>query len=60
MENDLLTPDELVERWKGAVSVRTLDQWRYLGKGPSSIKIGNKVRYKLADVVAWENRDPGK
>lgn len=50
----LLTPKHLVERWEGAVSERTLGQWRYLNKGPTYIKLGNKVRYKIQDVLDYE------
>jgi predicted DNA-binding transcriptional regulator AlpA len=32
---------------------RTLDQWRYQGRGPAYIKVGGSVRYALADVEAW-------
>lgn len=32
---------------------RTLGQWRYIGKGPKYVKIGNAVRYRKADVDAW-------
>ncbi|WP_330354463.1 helix-turn-helix domain-containing protein [Streptomyces chartreusis] len=33
--------------------VATLAQWRYLGKGPRSIKIGRHVRYRWADIEQW-------
>jgi predicted DNA-binding transcriptional regulator AlpA len=32
---------------------RTLDQWRYQGRGPTYIKVGGSVRYAFADVEAW-------
>lgn len=32
---------------------RTLGQWRYLGKGPAYVRVGNHVRYRRADVDAW-------
>lgn len=31
----------------------TLRKWRQQGCGPSFIKIGRAVRYKLDDLVAW-------
>jgi hypothetical protein len=31
----------------------TLYQWRYLGIGPRSGRVGRHVRYDPADVVAW-------
>jgi hypothetical protein len=32
---------------------RTLDQWRYLGRGPRYIKVEGHVRYRRSDVDAW-------
>jgi predicted DNA-binding transcriptional regulator AlpA len=33
----------------------TLDQWRYLGRGPKAIKVGRTLRYRWSDVEAWLN-----
>lgn len=35
------------------VPVATLYQWRYLGYGPKSRRVGRYVRYEPADVRAW-------
>ena len=35
------------------VSERTLEFWRYAGKGPAYVKVGKRVRYRLADVEAY-------
>ena len=51
-EEKLLTAEELAERWK--IAVRTLDGWRAAGKGPVWLKIGGQIRYRLADVLAYE------
>lgn len=48
-----LTPLELAERWK--VKGRTLEGWRYHGKGPRFIVIGSRVRYPLEEVERFEN-----
>lgn len=32
---------------------RTLEDWRLNGVGPRYIKLGQLVRYRLADVDAW-------
>jgi hypothetical protein len=32
---------------------RTLRQWRYLGVGPTYLKVGAAVRYRPRDVEAW-------
>ena len=42
----------LAERWR--VSKRTLEQWRWQGKGPKYLKIGGRVAYRLADIEAFE------
>lgn len=57
MADELLTPMELVKRWKGSVSVTTLKQWRYLGKGPKYVKIGQSVRYRIEDIETWEKEN---
>jgi predicted DNA-binding transcriptional regulator AlpA len=31
----------------------TLDQWRYLGRGPKAIKVGTTLHYRGSDVEAW-------
>ncbi len=47
-----MTQKELAERWH--LSPRTLEQWRWLGKGPKFLKIGARVLYREEDVAAWE------
>lgn len=34
-------------------SVRTLQDWRFRGVGPSYIKIGRSVRYRLSELDAF-------
>ena len=51
-EDELLTTEELATRWK--VAVGTLENWRHQGKGPTWLKIDGQVRYRLADVLAYE------
>lgn len=31
----------------------TLENWRYLGKGPRWVKVGRTVRYDRPDLDAW-------
>lgn len=50
----LLSPEELVKRWGGAVTTRTLANWRAEDKGPRFMKIGRAVRYRLDEVEKWE------
>lgn len=51
-----LTETELAERL--GVHVTTVKQWRQQSRGPAYIKAegggGGTVRYRLADVEAWE------
>lgn len=46
------TQDEVAERWK--ISPRTLEQWRWLGKGPRFLKIGGRVLYPDAELDRHE------
>ncbi|MFC7478427.1 helix-turn-helix transcriptional regulator [Dankookia sp. GCM10030260] len=43
---------ELALRWN--LSPRTLERWRWLGKGPAYLKLGGRVAYRLEDVEAHE------
>ncbi|MBT2401269.1 AlpA family transcriptional regulator [Streptomyces sp. ISL-100] len=51
----LATPDE-VAMFLG-LPTQTLAQWRYLAKGPRSIKVGRHVRYRWTDVERWLDRN---
>lgn len=43
---------ELALRWN--VSPRTLERWRWLGQGPTFLKLGGRVVYRLEDIEAFE------
>jgi Helix-turn-helix domain len=47
-----LDQNQLAARWR--MSPRTLEQWRWQGRGPRYLKIGGRVVYRLADVEAFE------
>lgn len=49
-----LSPQEVQERWSGAVSVGTLANWRSAGAGPVYLKLGAKVRYPLDELELFE------
>lgn len=49
-----LTPEELVKRWRGTITLRTLANWRSCKEGPKPTKIGGKILYRLDVVEAWE------
>lgn len=60
-----LKPEELVARYRGEITEKTLSNWRGAGTGPPFTKIGFKVFYALKDVEAWEasrrtTRTPGR
>ncbi|MEP4197266.1 MAG: helix-turn-helix domain-containing protein [Aliishimia sp.] len=48
------TQEQLALRWQ--MSPRTLEQWRWLGKGPKFLKIGARVLYRQEDVEAYEHK----
>lgn len=52
----MLTPAELIERWKGGVSAATLATWRSRGGGLQFVKVGRAILYPLADVEAYEKQ----
>jgi hypothetical protein len=49
-----LTPNELAARYKGAITVRTLANWRSTGNGPRFTKVGGRVLYPVSAVQDWE------
>jgi hypothetical protein len=51
-----LTPNDLVERYKGKVTIRTLANWRSSGISPPYTKINGRVLYPLDDLEQWESR----
>jgi predicted DNA-binding transcriptional regulator AlpA len=57
-----LTEEQLAERLQ--VTKTTLLNWRYRGTGPPATRIGGKnskvIRYRLSDVLAWEQQLAGE
>ena len=48
-----LNETQLAERW--GMTTRTLQGWRYKGKGPAYIRIGERsIFYRIEDVEAYE------
>lgn len=43
---------ELSRRW--SISPRTLERWRWLGDGPTYLKIGGRVVYRIDDIERFE------
>jgi len=46
------SPIDLAIRWK--MSPRTLERWRYNRDGPTYLKLGSRVVYRLEDIEAYE------
>ena len=55
-----LTQDEVADRYRGLVSVRTLANWRSARRGPRYVKIGKTVLYDEAELDAWDERNTVK
>ena len=55
--DDLLSETQVAEEFfRGLVSVRTIQTWRRLQKGPPYVKIGHRVLYRRVDLVAYVER----
>jgi hypothetical protein len=52
-----LTRKDLSKREK--VPEATLAHWASQGRGPKCARFGRHVRYRLSDVIAWENEQFG-
>lgn len=50
---ELLTAKQVAERLQ--LSIWTLRNWRRDRKGPKYLRLGRSVRYRLEDIIAWEN-----
>jgi len=48
------TAEEVAERYRGAVSVGTLRNWRAMRVGPAFVKIGKAVLYPVDQLEAWD------
>lgn len=48
-----LTREDVADRL--LLSKSTLESWAVTGQGPRFAKFGGRVRYRLADVIAWED-----
>lgn len=46
------TPKALAQRWN--ITLHTLEQWRWKGRGPHFFKLGKCVRYPKAEIERIE------
>ncbi len=63
-----LNQEQLARRW--SLSPRTLERWRSTGTGPTYLRLGGRIAYRLEDIEAFETagrretmarqREPGK
>ena len=53
MSEQLLTQEEVAFRWK--ISEATLERDRSLKQGVRYLKIGGLIRYRLQDVLSYED-----
>lgn len=47
-----LSTSALANRWD--IKAATLKQWRWNGRGPTYLKLGRRVMYRLQDVEQFE------
>ena len=57
VDDKFLTPIQVSERYGGQISKQTLANWRSSGEGgPSYMRMGNIILYKLSKLMEWEAR----
>lgn len=54
LERKFLGPADLVARYNGQVTLKTLANWRSTKTGPAYVKVGGRVMYPLDAVLEWE------
>jgi hypothetical protein len=56
-DDDLLTDEDVVARYRGRITLGTLRNWRALKIGPPYIKVGKAVLYSRNALQAWDKRN---
>ena len=56
-ESKYLTAEEVAERYRGAISIGTLRNWRAMRIGPTFVKIGKAVLYPVSELDAWDEKN---
>jgi hypothetical protein len=54
MDAKFLTTEEVAQRYRGLISVGTLENWRFQQIGPSFLKVGKQVLYPVDVLDSWE------
>ncbi|MGN6035061.1 helix-turn-helix transcriptional regulator [Brevibacterium casei] len=52
VEEKIFSRQDLAERY--GVPVQTISIWKQKGYGPRSFRAGKYTRYRLSDILAWE------
>ncbi len=52
MQTPFLAQPQLAKRWH--LSPRTLERWRWSGRGPAFLKIGGRVLYRIEEIERLE------
>lgn len=52
-----ITPAQLVERYEGRISIRTLANWRWNGTGPLFTRVGGRILYRADELAKWEGKN---
>lgn len=53
---EFLTPSEVVARYEGKITIRTLANWRSSGISPPYTKVGGRILYPVDKLIEWEAR----
>ncbi len=54
MADGFLSTNDLAKRWN--LRPGSLSRWRQHGTGPAFLKFGKTVRYRIEDVIEYEQR----
>lgn len=54
MSDIYFTQKQLARRW--GLSPRTLERWRFRGFGPRFLKLGKRIKYRLAEIETFEEQ----
>jgi predicted site-specific integrase-resolvase len=54
MVDRFLCQKQLAQRW--GISHRTIENWRYRGRGLPFLRLGGKIYYSVEDIEAYESR----
>jgi hypothetical protein len=56
-DHKFLTPEEVVQRYRGEITLGTLRNWRSMRIGPTFVKIGKAVLYPVEELDAWDRKN---